>query len=163
MTEVDNSVKSFLTERRKKITADNHFDIPVPGYEDRLVARYATLDWHRTRAIGMRQENEPDKILAEVNMAADTLTNACIDLLIKKDDGTLASTGYTWNTQTARELFGAEEHELVQGTAREAILMIFPSDTSVVMHFSTYSELSSKAQTAIEAEVQGESEATSVA
>lgn len=159
---VDTSLKERLARRREELRRNRVIDIPVPGYEKELVARYIPLDYHTLRRIGKRAENQQDEIQAEIDLAADTLVNACEGIYEKKaDDEGLAPTGYKWGTKAAVELFGLPVQELSENpTAREAILAIFPSDTLVVGHYLEYSRQTSTAQDEVETQLQGESRAS---
>lgn len=151
------SLKDRLAARREELRRDRVIDLPVPGYESDLVARYAPLDYHVLRRIGIRSENEPDEIQGEINVAADVLVNACVGLFEKTADG-LVPTGYRWSTSAAVELFGIPQHE-VGSSARDAILKIFPSDTLLVYQYAEYSRQQNTTQLEIEEVVQGESKA----
>jgi hypothetical protein len=158
----DISLRGRLAKRRAELRGEHSFDIPVPGYEEELVARYHTLDYHVLRRIGKRNEDEADPVQSELNVAADTLANACSGLFEVGEDGTLTDTGHRWSTAAAKDLFGIGEDELPAGsTARDAMFRIFQNDTAVVMHFSRYSDLSTNAGARVDKELRGESEAGS--
>jgi hypothetical protein len=154
------SLKQRAAERRAELQKEQHFDIPVPGYEDLFVARYTQLGYHVLRHIGKGIESEPDEIQREIDLAAATLVNACQGLYEAKPDGSLEPTGYRWTTTAALELFGVPESELPPGsTARAALLAVLESDTVVVRHFAEYSELSVNGRRETDEVLKGESEA----
>jgi hypothetical protein len=155
----ENSLRGRLAARRVALREERTFDLPVPGYEKEIIARYQPLDYIVLRRIGDRQESEPDKFQREVNTAADTLANACVGLYEVGEDGKAgASLNARWSTSAAKDLFGVPELELPQGSgARQALFAIFASDTSVVLHYSDYSELASDVSRQIDEDVAGES------
>ena len=160
---VDTSLKGRLARRREELRRAQIIDLPVPGYEKDLVARYVPLDYHVLRRIGQRSEDTPDKIQAEIDLAIDTLVNANEGIYEKTPNG-LVSTGYSWKqaTKAATELFGVAETELSpKPTAREAILLVFPNDTAAVTHYAQYSQKASYAQETVEDQIAGESGASS--
>jgi hypothetical protein len=155
----ETSLRGRLAARRVKLREEHTFDLPVPGYEKEIVARYQPLDYVMLRRIGDRQESEPDRFQREVNTAADTLANACVGLYEVGEDGKAGeSLNARWSTSAAKDLFGVPEVELPQGSgARQALLAIFPGDTSVVLHYSTYSELAADVSRQVDEDVAGES------
>ena len=151
---VDTSLKERLARRRGELRAERTIDIPVPGYEDSVVARYRPLSYHALRRIGKRADQEKDEIQAELNMAVDTLINACEGLYGRDENGGLSPLGYVWNKKAAVELFGVPEDEAVD--ARSALLSVFPSEMLAVLHWSEYSKQTQVAQAQIEDQLQGE-------
>ena len=154
------SVKGRLAARRKALREKKPFDLPVPGYEDSLVARYHALDYRVQRGIGIRQETNSDQADAEVKVAADTLVTACEDLLEKNEDGTLTSLGRRWTFDTARDYFDVGLGELPDGsTARDALLKII-DPIEVVIHYAAFDRRSRTAGEAVDREMRGESDAS---
>lgn len=137
------SFKERLVQRRRELEQNTTFELPVPGYAD-LYAMYRALGFEEIRAIGLRIEEETsDQVTGERLTAAETLSDACIELMERKADDpngkpVLEGLGYRWSAAAARELFGVELPDGV--VARDAIQKIFPYPRDMLMmtHFQDY-------------------------
>lgn len=138
------SVKGRFAARRRELQSKTVLDpLAVPGY-DGLYARYRILGYEDMREIGLRNEEEAPSIAeGEKWTAADTLVDACVDLMEpigKDDEGRLIfqSLSYRWTAQAARDLFETEVPE--DATGREALLSVFPypQDMLLMTHFQEY-------------------------
>lgn len=162
------SLKERLAKRRKELESEANFELPVPGY-DGLWARYRVLGYEEIRGIGLRIEEEAaDQTSAERLTAAETLAEACIELLehVGADDRgkpVFESLGKRWSAATVNEFFGASLPDGV--IARDAVLAVFPYPRDMLMmsHFQEYMEEGMKYLPEIEQAMQGESRAASAA
>jgi hypothetical protein len=83
---------SWLRTRHDALTADRTLDYEVPGYDGRLVLRFAPVPWSaiaKTQALATRGEDRDGRALAAANM--DVLIAACREVMFRDDAGDLAS------------------------------------------------------------------------
>src|SRR5690349_13080998 len=104
------SFKERLAQRRRELESNTTFELEVPGY-DGLWARYRPLGYEEVRAIGLRIEKDvasmgmngdEAQVMGERLTAAETLAEACVELLEAKGAGVFETTGYRWTWQAAR-------------------------------------------------------------
>lgn len=126
------SLKDRLQARRSELQRQTTEDFDVPGYEGVLVARYQLLDYKTLRGIISRSDKVPDPALQELNVMADTLIHACVDLLEYRSDGQHVPLGYRWGARAADALFGVAGADGL--TARQATIASFPRDTLLMRH-----------------------------
>jgi hypothetical protein len=160
------SLKERLARKRRELEENTTFEIPVPGYEkEGLWARYRALGFEDVRNIGIRIEGETsDQVTGERLTAAETLTEACIELLEFQGYGPdgqpkFDELGYRWTAAAGRDLFGIDIPDGV--TARDAIMMVFPYPRDLLMtnHFQGYLEASMGYLPQMEEIMRGESAA----
>lgn len=114
--------------------------IPVNGYEDLFAAIYRRLPFEERGDVAKKHPGIGDDTTDEVGAAADTLINACQDVLevVGKDEQgkpMYQSLGKRWTSSSIAELF---ELELApKTTARQAMLTAFDSD-DLMDHFLEY-------------------------
>lgn len=154
------TLKERLAARREDLQHERDVVLPIPGYEDMLAGRYRVLSYRELRRIGKRNQGLEGTEDGELILAADTLIEACSELLEVKDDGAYASTGQRWNANGVRELFGADLPE--GATARDAIFHVFPpTQTELMLHFNDYDEHLKQVVSEVDDKLVGESEARS--
>lgn len=156
------ALSSKLARRRVDLSIKHPVDLPVPGYEEILVARYKALDYRTMREIGLRQEQNQDRADAEMKIAAETMVAACLELFERMPNQELRPTGFRWSTKTARELFEIGPDELPDGTTAAAALLKIVDPTDLMIHFGEYSEQVRRVRHDVAQELQGESEASLV-
>jgi hypothetical protein len=94
MTETNGNGAShlaWLRTRHDALTADRTMDYEVPGYDGRLVLRFAPVPWSaiaKTQALANRDDRD-GRALAAANM--DVLIAACRQVMFRDDAGDLAS------------------------------------------------------------------------
>lgn len=137
------SFKQQLSQRRKELENAASFELEIPGYKD-FWARYRPLGYEEVRAIGLRVEQETaDQAAGERLVAAETLAEACVDLLHLKsvDDESkpiFEQLGYRWSWEAGRDLF---DLSVPEGTyARDVVTMVFPYPRDMLMmrHFQDF-------------------------
>lgn len=156
------SLKEKLAARRAQLQSERTHVFPIPGYEDLIAARYKSLDYKALRKIGNRNAKLEGTSDGELANYADTLINACVELLrVDGDDPekypSLRDSGNVarWDDQTVREFF---DPDLPTGTsARQAILAAIPG-TQLALHFQRYDEWLSDVVPEIQEQMRGESE-----
>jgi hypothetical protein len=127
---------------------------PVPGYEQKLAAQYRILEFEEKRSIGARHDNagtgnNDGKDLVE--LSADGLINACVDLLeITGHDEAgkpvYQSLGMTWMAPVIADLFAGVQGVNVipqQTTAIQALRMVLDGD-QIMDHFEDVGRESKK-------------------
>jgi len=159
------SVQERLAARREQLQHDRFCELPVPGYEDILLARYRILGRTELKPIARNNAGQ-DEDEQELCNALDTLIQACEDLLELKgsEDGkpVYESLGRKWTVATAREYFGVELP--TDATARDALLAIFPpTQTELLAHFIAYDAELLTTAAEVDGAIQGNSEARSAA
>lgn len=151
------SLQERLAHRRQQLTQERSFDLPVPGYEDDLVARYHPLSFKKNFDIETRNDKNPDRATATLNVILDKLIAACDGLFSKAEDGTLTDLGHKWTVDAAKALFGIDD--LDEGaTARQAMLAIFPDTDLLIEHVKQYAEACTERVPQIQETLEGESE-----
>ena len=121
--------------REKREKKKSIITLVVPGTRGKLAASYRILEGDEKGEIASRF-NEISK--QHLQMAADLLITACVDLLEvtgKDDEGkpVMRSLGMTWYASSIARLFQIEEHS----TAREALLDAIDGE-DLGKHFKAY-------------------------
>lgn len=130
------SLQERLAARREQLQQERTFVLPVLGYEDvGLHARYRVLSYEELRKIGKRNEKLEGTTEGELAVAADTLINACVELIERNDDDSYVGLGHRWTPAAVRELFGLDLAP--DATAREAVHAVLPG-TQLMLHFNEY-------------------------
>jgi hypothetical protein len=146
-----------LRELRRGITENRTVDIEVPGYHNLLVARYRLLDWKTVRGIVKRLEGRNNQSESEMLAQMDTIASACVELLLRKDDGSLIGMDDDYGpVRYDRQL--CKILELPEpATAREAIVSLFVSDMAIVGHHAKLITWMQGEQEEVDEEFLGES------
>lgn len=151
----DGSLQSFLQNRRASLQKRESFEVPVPGYDGRVIGVYHPLSLKENLIIGERHDNKPTYEQA-LYISADTLVSSCERVYAIGEDGTTAELG-RWGVELAKK-FGIDDANVT--TARQAILAIFQgSETLLVEHCAAVNEASKGINPKIDDELSGESEA----
>lgn len=164
---VGGSLRDRVEQRRRELERQPEQTIllPIPGYEDLLVAQYRALRYREMFAIESRHESNPDKAEGTLFALADKLIAACERILEPvgyDEDGheTYQDTGHRYNARAARELFGAELPE--GATARQALLAIFgdaDGEERLVLHGADYERERQRVRQHSDSRAEGESQA----
>ena len=154
------SLRDRLAAKRRELQQDRTFVLKVQGYEtEGLYARYRVLPYETLRRVGennKRLEGSPE---GELAIAADTLNQACVELLERREDGSYLSLECRWSDPKAWDLFGVELPE--GATTRTAMYEIFTGpggSTNLMLHFKDYDEQLSNAMPEIDEAIRGNSE-----
>jgi hypothetical protein len=119
-------------------------DLPLPGYGDKLVARYRVLDGKELRKLSQRQRQmalQKDK-QAEVKGMCDTLAAACVGffttrgdkLVALEDAGMPELAGVEVPVRYDRNLAKATRIEIDQTTlVREIVRQVFGGDKDLLL------------------------------
>lgn len=87
-TNGDASHLAWLRKRHDELSEDRTLDLPVPGYDDRLVLRCGPVPWATIarvqNLVGRREDRDGRALLAA---QADTIIAACRDVLLRHTDG----------------------------------------------------------------------------
>lgn len=79
-----------LRKRREDIGSEKHHDLPIPGYQGELVARYKLLDFKVMRQIMKRMEkNRAAGDSRELLAQCDILIAACVEIFTVDKKGEL--------------------------------------------------------------------------
>jgi hypothetical protein len=124
----------WLRARHAALKADRTKDMPVPGYDGRVVVRYGPVPWSiMTKLQQPLTAGEPDAtMLAKAN--ADAVIAACRDVLVRDDAGELEGINPDGSVRFGPELaalLGADAT-----TARGVVDWLFPSEWAVAAHAS---------------------------
>jgi hypothetical protein len=150
------SLKDRLAARREELQAPHLIELPVPGYEDILVAKYHPLSFRQHFDIESKGDKNPDKAQAVLNAALDKLIAACDGLLSKNEDGTLTDLGHKWSSAAVQDLFGVEPS--TPPSVRQDLLKIFPDDLLLISHFEQYANAAQSVVAQAGEKLEGESE-----
>lgn len=120
------------------------FDVDIPGYRGKLVARYRSVDFKVTEAIARRADKSrsPRKL---IEAAADSLIAMCDEILWfdgeKLEPANVAfETGDT-PVRYDQQLAGILDIDTGgSGSARAVLFATFPTDSSVLAHYGEVSE-----------------------
>ncbi len=149
---VSPSILDRLKQKRQKVTEQRYLDLPVPGYEGDLVARYKTVPFKVFEEAEKRQKK--DKSAPKMLLAAiDQIINTCEMILVKDpghadcvtdNDGVIteyrpidpqaAATSFPvrWDTRLA-PLINIPETEH-QNNPRLVVTRTFCNDAAVIHH-----------------------------
>lgn len=137
--------------------------LPVPRFEDLLVAQYRPLGYRESWRIEERHEKVKDGAEQALLVAADKLIAACERIVEPTaDPDEYRDTGHKWGLAIARDVFGLELPDAT--TARQALLAIFAGDEgeeALVRHAAEYEEQRRAHSARIDRVVAGESAASS--
>ncbi len=117
-----------LLAARSKKQAAHEATLEIPGYDGKLWATYRPLDFREARHIGQEHERLRDEIEKELRIAADTLVKACVGCEARIGGKTHKLPPIGLELATEIGLGGAEN-------PRQAVFLIFPSETAVMSQF----------------------------
>lgn len=133
-----NSPLNRLRQVRESFRGDQHIDLPVPGYQGLLVARYAPVEYEVLRRIGERAERQRHNPEAELIAACDTLAHACQGLFYRDDAGNLEAVKHQGDP-VRFDLGLAAVLDIKAETVREVIRSTFPDPLSIVSQYTAFS------------------------
>jgi hypothetical protein len=84
--QADDSIVAFVRQRAAQLHLENTIDIPIPGYDGRLVGRYKAVSLSRVYS-GGKTDGTLRNPMAEWGIAADALARALITLCQDRQDG----------------------------------------------------------------------------
>lgn len=146
---IPDSLGSWLKDKRAQLCEKRSYEVPVQGFEGRVVGVYQALSYEQFRRIGARHEKLPEA-LQELYIAADTLVASCERIYAKGDDGTTAELP-KWGVDLAHT-FGIENPEV--NTPRRAVLAIFDgAEMNLILHFGALMEQRQAAGEAVDEEL----------
>lgn len=146
---IPDSLGSWLKEKRARLCEKRSYEVPVQGFEGRVVGVYRALSYEEFRRIGSRHEKLPEAT-QEMYVAADTLIASCERIYAKGDDGTTAELP-KWGVELART-FGVENPAV--NTPRRAVLAIFDgAEMNLILHFGSLMEQQQAVEEAVDEEL----------
>jgi hypothetical protein len=130
---ISDSLGAWLKERRAQLAAKRSYEVPVHGFDGRVIGVYRALSYEEFRRIGSRHEKLPEAT-QELYVAADTLIASCERIYARGDDGTTADLPM-WGVELART-FGIDNPDV--NTPRRAVLAIFDgAEMNLILHFGS--------------------------
>lgn len=153
------SLRDRIAQRRLELQQERSFVLPISGYEDLLAAHYRVMSYSEFRKIGRRHEAIANTTEGELTVFADTLINACLELL-EIQDGDYVSTGKKWSVDAVRDLFGVDLPS--DATVRQAVRQAL-TDTDLALHYRAYDLKADSVGPGVEDAVVGEAVAVSAA
>ena len=149
----DGSFESFLQTRRASLQKKESFEVPVPGFDGRVIGVYHPLSLKESLTIGQRHENASTYDMA-LYISADTLITSCERIYGIGEDGSTAELG-RWGVSLAKK-FGIDDPNV--DTARKALLAIFQgSEDLMVEHCAAVVEQAKAGTTKADEQLAGES------
>lgn len=142
------SIESWLQQRRTELAEQQSYEIPIPGFADRLVGVYHKPPYRELRQIGERNEKmKGPEWLRELYGACDTLILCCDD--IYATDGEQRVSLGPWSIQTIGR-FGVSGPEIT--SARIAMLQLYKGNELMLVKHSAELFEASNGEAEIEAE-----------
>ena len=143
------SLRDRLRAARIEQQAETIHELPIPGYDGQLVVKYRNPDWKERRRVMMHIKG-PDVVARELEAAADTLVVSCVGVDAHVDGETVALP-YKLDKGLAEYLLDEQVE-----TDRQAVFVVFPSETALMAHLEQLSELQLAADGVIDAQVEGD-------
>lgn len=137
------SLAARLKEQHEQLQQERHLDLPIPGYNGDLVARYKPLDWDFFKKIGVRTEKSKNP-RKELYAQADTLIESCEEIFAVDDKGVLVSLykvmDISGDEPVRYDERLAEAFGLKVGTARDSVFGLFNNDIAITNHHNEVAE-----------------------
>lgn len=136
---LDSSMLGKLRQRREQLSQDREpLELPIPGYNGDLVAKYRVLPWQEIRLAAEKADRDKSP-LSELMAACDMLIKSCVGMYVQGNDGlepidadAAAPVGYD---ARLAGLLGYEAE-----TAREVIRRLFNNDLALAAHHADVAE-----------------------
>lgn len=132
------SLKAWLVSTREQIAEKKTYELPLPGFGDRLIAVYRPPGEKVMRKVGKRNAKAPEEA-RNLLTVCDILTECCEDIYAV--DGEERVSLGPWSAQMIKEHFGVENTAVK--TPRQALLAIYSTDELhflITKHFNTFIE-----------------------
>lgn len=151
------SVLDQIKARRAKLHESRTLDLNIPGYGGALVARYAPLPYDKFRSIQDRNEKTAmSDGEREVNVAIDTLMNACLGIFIREEGELRPLEHESYHVKYDGSLMQALDlNEPID--PRHTVKEVFPSDIAIMTQFTRFIEWQTGEDAAIDSSLVGES------
>jgi hypothetical protein len=133
------SLMDRLRAKHQELSERQTIDIPLPGYEDLLVARYRVLTVkNEISPIAKRvaKESKGDQGVAQLSATLDAMARACVELLTPRDDELVPLSG-AFGPDEPPVRYDERLAEFMGWTdvtnARETILKLFAGNEPMVL------------------------------
>lgn len=146
-----------LRDRRENIAKERTIDLPIPGYDGELIARYQRVEYPVIRRIieKMQKQKAATGDRADLYAMIDTIVAACKEILYKSEDGKLTRLSPNGPVRFDRTL--AEGLGFQAETARQIVLEVFNNELAIGAHHSDLMEWLQGEAKATDEEFLGES------
>ena len=154
-------------KRRQSLAAPRHLDLPIPGFDGELVARYRPLPWGRL--VPLIEQSESDDPEESLTAHLHTLVEACAALMVPDANGELVSLADELRKDGQEGIHGevtlGANNNYLSGalgvphpdTARELVLSVFEgaisAEAMVTRHAITFGRWMGSVAEEVDAEV----------
>jgi hypothetical protein len=131
------SIVETLRAQREELRGDHTVDMPIPGYQGLLIARYGVVTMKRAQEMGkiIQKVDKDDRSMVG---AVDTLIEACRGIYVKVtgEDGkeVVQPIDPAWSQPTLFDQHLADLLAFSAENARECVAQVFPTEQAILKH-----------------------------